>query len=85
MTLEELYTKWRVGPCEVDAVIANRPDLPPFKMHSWEHSAPIGDFIRDYMDHRAISWWNKKYDWKIVEGCMREALNRLHIKFYGRL
>lgn len=77
--------KWRVGPCKVDAVIANRPDLPKFKVDSWEHSAPLGDFLKDYMDHCAISWWKKGWDWKIVEYTMRDALNIMHLKFYGRL
>lgn len=85
MTLEELLLKWRVRDCEVDAVIANRPDIPKFKMPSWEHSAPLGDFLRDYMDHRAIPWWKKGWDWKIVESTMRDALNIMHLKFYGRL
>lgn len=85
MTLEELLLKWRVGPCEVDAKTYYYGQVTTIKMPSWEHSAPLGDFLKDYMDHRAISWWKKGWDWKIVESTMRNTLNQIHIKFYGRL
>jgi hypothetical protein len=84
MTLEELYTKWRIGSCEVDAIIANHPNKIVVKMPSFDHSAPLGDFIKDYIDHCSISWWRKAWDWKLVELGMRKILNQIHIRFVGR-
>jgi hypothetical protein len=85
MTLHELYNKWFTKECitngkTVDA-LGNTHTIP---MDSAEHNAPLGDFLKSYIDHISIPWWRKSWDWKVVERMMRDHLNTFTVRFYGR-
>jgi len=83
MTLDELNTRWKVGPCKVDCEIVNLPGRPPFKRDGYLHDAPLGDFLKAYVEHISIPWYRKKWDWKIVRDIMVRHLNIIHFKFYS--
>lgn len=85
MTLHELYTNWFVKKCitngkTIDA-LGNTHTIP---MDDAEHNAPLGDFLKCYIDHLTIPWWRKAWDWKMVEKLMRLHLNIINDKFYGK-
>ncbi len=75
MTLDELHTRWLVGPCQVDCVIVNTPSHFLFKRDGFAHSAMLGDFLQAYMEHLSIPWYRKKWDWTIVKNEMIRYLN----------
>lgn len=81
MTLDELHSRWLIGPCQVDCVVVNVAGHPRFKRDGLAHSAMLGDFIQAYIEHTAIPWYRKKWDWKIVRNEMIRYLNVIEIRF----
>lgn len=82
MTLEELHTRWLVGPAQVDCVVVNAPRRLLFKRDGFAHTAMLGDYLKAYMDHLTIPWYRRKWDWKIVKSEMIRHLNgSVHINF----
>jgi len=46
------------------------------------HSAKLGDFIKDYIEHTNISKWRRSFDWDIVEEQMRKHLNQATVQWH---
>jgi hypothetical protein len=81
MDYKTLEKKWLTGKpekanvtiCRIDGIKENRV------MTGKQSLAPLGDFIKEYMDHVNTPWWRRKYDWEIVENRMREYLNQASV------
>jgi hypothetical protein len=84
MTLDELNTRWLVGPAQVDCVVVNVIGQPRFKRDGYSHSAMLGEYLQAYLDHLAIPWYRKGWDWKIVKSEMIRHLNgSVHVNFFS--
>ena len=46
------------------------------------HSAKLGDFIKDYIEHTNISKWRRSFDWDIIEEQIRKHLNQATVQWH---
>ena len=75
MRLKDFY-QWRTGKAaKVPVNIAGLEGEHFLPGH--EYSAPLGDFLREYIKHLNTPWWGRGVDWKYVEQKMRDQLNNV--------
>lgn len=81
MTLDEFKSKWITGEAEVECIIVNLNPQIKHKRPGFVHSAPLGDFLNDYLEHISIPWYRKNWDWKLVKRLMLDKLNGISLDY----
>ncbi len=77
MTMDEWTSKWATGITDdVPGKVVNVPESPDITLRMERHTAPLGDFIKEYVNHLRIPWWRRGHYWSLIEGWMREKLNK---------
>ncbi len=84
MKYKELTEKYGTDIIEEVPVIVYRQYDEPKEstMKARLHSAKLGDFIKDYIEHLNIPRWRRMFDWDIVEEQMRKHLNQTVIQWH---
>ncbi len=76
MTMDEWAAKWDTGVVEdVPTRVVNVEGEQRLTVKMERHEAPMGDFIKEYVNHLSIPWWRRDRYWKLIETWMREKLN----------
>ena len=83
MKLEEAMTKWKTSVVDNVPMVLAVPGRPTVKVPMHRHVAPLGDFIREYIQHLGLSRWRRGPDWNLTERLMREKLNQGSLTWNG--
>ena len=82
MNLTEFRSKWRTNEIEeVDMLIVCNGTEHTIKMPRNVHSAPLGDFLDEYISHIKTPRWRRDSDWKYVKNRMKDALNYIILEW----
>lgn len=84
MNYNEYHEKYKTGKIEeVPVKMYSRYDEPKMTTTKLElHTAKLGDFITDYIEHLSISKWKRNYDWDIVRDKFKETLNQAQVQWH---
>lgn len=76
MTMDEWRSRWNTGVVEdVPTRVVNVEGDQQLTIKMELHEAPMGDFIKEYVNHLRIPWWRRGHYWSLIEEWMREKLN----------
>ncbi len=74
MRLVQLKSRWITGDIANWTVVSDSTEVQQLA----QSRAPFGDFLDEYLKHRAIPWWRRigwNAEWDVVEKLMRRLLN----------
>ena len=84
MRYKNIFKKWKTGNVVKQKInIINAETDGDIYRDTYEHVAPLGEFLKEYIKHLSISRWRRRWDWKLVEKEMRETLNIVTLDFMG--
>ena len=78
MTLRQWKKKWATGTIEGGpGRLVNVEGEPTISVNMERHEAPMGEFIKEYVNHLRIPWWRRGPFWKLIEKWMRKELDQV--------
>lgn len=84
MKYKDIFKKWKTGDIVKREInLINAEVEGKIFEKTYQHYAPLGEFLREYIGHLNIPKRKQKYDWETTEEQMREILNVVTIDFKG--
>jgi len=56
------------------------PDGQEIKIKLDEYEASLGELISDFIEHKRMSWWKRKYNYEHLTKLYLTMLNKIQIK-----